>query len=53
MTYHLEDVDYLGDEAISHYLLYSGDELRVIYRTNNLLDLLNYLIQEGYLHETE
>ena len=52
VTFYLEDEDFLGDEAISHYLLYSGNELRVIYRTNNLSDLLNYLIQEGYLHET-
>lgn len=52
VTFYLEDEDFLGDEAISHYLLYSGSELRVIYRTNNLSDLLNYLIQEGYIHET-
>lgn len=53
ITYHLEEVDYLGDEAISHYLLYSGKTFEVLYRTNNLSDLLGYLIQEGYLYEAE
>ena len=51
VTFHLEDEDFLGDEAISHYLLYSSKTFEVIYRTNNLSDLINYLIQEGYLHE--